>query len=609
MKEIEIINKFKTSYIKNMKLYSDYNDSLFKELDFNSWNKTLIERSKAIRAMFKENEENISLIHKILDGKITEEVAKALFLAIKDFKSEEIHDASLFIEIINKLIEYYEKNTNYDVLISLYNIGALEEMEFFLRMDTHEITYDPVVKYMKAIALKDKYKELNANSRRSIFISYYNMLGPIPDLLPEYRKKLLHYYKEAIDFYNSDTVQSIDKDNEDIKEELYYLKDILITGFYYFINENKELKDEYFNLIIDILKTSDVDEMQVKLIKLVMEYNDGKIKVNSLLNKLYNLFYEYYGDDLKYDGTDDNINQYCNCNDIAATMMIILKDIDIPDDEKYEYLSKLSHSLLNYIDSVPYKDLTSYFDEKAADLFRELMPFCKNMAQKDDLLNKLILRRQPMTYIHSIMVEKISVAIAKEVLKKNRNIFSDLINIGYDTDDKIIEYISNAAFYHDLGKCLTVGVINLQNRNLTDFEFKYIKMHPKKCKELLGEDVSFLEYYDVMIGHHKSYDGKSGYPEDFDNLTSPYKSAIDLISIADSTDAATDILGRNYTEGKDFYHLLAELNEGKNTRYNPYIVDIINESDELKEFLDNITSKKRAEVYYDVYKKILSERK
>ena len=609
MKEIEIINKFKTSYIKNMKLYSDYNDSLFKELDFNSWNKSLIERSKAIRDMFKENEENIALIHNILNGDMNDEIAKELFKAIKEFKDEEIHDASLFIEIINKLIDYYEKNINYDILIALYNIGALEEMEFFLRMDTNEIIYDPVIKYKKVIALKDKYKELKSYSRRSIFIAYYNMIGPIPDLLEDYRKKLLYYYKEAISFYNSDIVQSIDKDNDDIKEEIYYLNDILITGFYYFINAEKELKDEYFNLIIDILKTSDVDPMQEKLIKLVIEYSDNKIKAKSLLNKLNNLFFEYYGDNLVYDGTDDNINLFCNCNDIASTMMIILKDIDMSDSEKYEYLSKISYSLLNYIDSVPYKDLTSYFDEKAADLFKELIPFCKTIEQKDDLLNKLILRRQPMTYIHSIMVEKISVEIAQEVLKKDRDIFNDLINLGYDTDDKIIEYISNAAFYHDLGKCLTVGVINLQNRNLTEFEFKYIKMHPKKCKELLGEDISFLEYYDVMIGHHKSYDGKSGYPDDFDNINSPYKSAIDLVSISDSIDAATDILGRNYTEGKDFYHLLNELNEYKNTRYNPFIVDIINESDELKEYLNNITSKKRAEVYYDVYKKILSERK
>ena len=38
-----------------------------------------------------------------------------------------------------------------------------------------------------------------------------------------------------MDFYNSDTVQSIDKDNPDIKEEIHYIKDMFLTGFNYFL--------------------------------------------------------------------------------------------------------------------------------------------------------------------------------------------------------------------------------------------------------------------------------------------------------------------------------------------------------------------------------------
>ncbi len=40
-------------------------------------------------------------------------------------------------------------------------------------------------------------------------------------------------------------------------------------------------------------------------------------------------------------------------------------------------------------------------------------------------------------------------------------------------------------------------------------------------------------------------------------------------------DAATDILGRNYAKGKEFDRLFAELKEGAGTRYNPYIVRLI----------------------------------
>ena len=203
------------------------------------------------------------------------------------------------------------------------------------------------------------------------------------------------------------------------------------------------------------------------------------------------------------------------------------------------------------------------------------------------------------------MVKKITAAIATEIIEKKKELLDSLRFIGYDTDDKILQYLQDAALYHDLGKCLTVGVINLQNRKLTDEEFKYIKMHPSKSKLLFGNDTSFKEFYDVMIGHHKYYDGNGGYPEDFDNVHSRYRIAIDLISIADSIDAATDILGRNYTSGKDFNTLLKELVENKGTRYNPEIVDFIVNNKKLKEELENLTGKNRASVYYDVYSEII----
>ena len=51
-----------------------------------------------------------------------------------------------------------------------------------------------------------------------------------------------------------------------------------------------------------------------------------------------------------------------------------------------------------------------------------------------------------------------------------------------------------------------------------------------------------------------------------------------MITIADCTDAATDILGRNYARGKGFRELLAELSATKGTRYNPDIVTLMEES-------------------------------
>ncbi len=605
--KIQIIRNFKEIYMNNIKKYSDYNDSLYQINNFNSWKENLIQRSIVIRTMFKENQDIIDQIDEILTEGLDDETAYEFLLVIKEFKDKEIHDASIMIKIINYLISFYEPKEKYEILIYLYTLGALEEMEFFLRMDNDSVDINPLLKYQKILALKSKYQELkDITSRRDIFIAYYNLIGPLADLNANVRKDIIKYYEEVTAFYNSDLVQSIDKDNEIIKEEMHLINDVFITSFSYFIDSDYSTEQKYFKIVNSLLETEEVDEDQKKLIDLAYKYSYGEYDVNEMIAKLTYFFNLYLGDGIKYEGTDENLNRFCNLFDIAGIILELLRTSVMDPEIKYSYLKKVGFTLLDYIKSVPYKDFTSYFDDVCSSLYKTLLPFCENIEQKVSLLNLLVLRRQPITYIHSIMVKKITVIIANEMLEYDRNMFKQLIDLGYDTDEKIINYLGNAALFHDIGKCLTVGVINLQNRKLTDEEFKYIKMHPSKSKLLLGDDPAFDTYYDVMLGHHRTYDGKGGYPLDFDNLSSKYKIAIDLIAIADSIDAATDILGRNYTTGKNFYTLLEELKEYKGTRYNPEIIDFILSDEKLKKDLDNVTGRDRASVYYDVYKEIIN---
>ena len=79
------------------------------------------------------------------------------------------------------------------------------------------------------------------------------------------------------------------------------------------------------------------------------------------------------------------------------------------------------------------------------------------------------------------------------------------------------------------------------------------------------------------------------------------KKIIDLITICDSIDAATDILGRNYTKGKDFDKILSELKEQSGIRYAKEFVDILSASEELKTEMSRLTGEQRAAVYHDLY--------
>lgn len=602
MDKIKLIDEIEQIFISRTKEYSDLNNLLYSVDNFESWKMNLVFRSDRIRYIFNENEEAIKKLNDILND-LDDEVVSRLFDLLKNLKQNDVLDASIIISICDKLIEYYEGKDNIEKLISLYLLKALEEMEFFVRMDTK--TRDiPLECYNKIIKFRDRYNDLGPNNKRYIFMAYYNLLGPLSDLYPELRKKTLIYYKEARDLYlNYDHTDC----EEEIEEEWSYITDVFLTQFTYIISLGDEnIKKEYFMYVDELM--DDIDELRMRLIKIARSYCDKSVSLDDTITDAYNLFLSYLGDGITFDGSDNNLNHFCNLFDIGAFVITLLGENNIKNEKTYPYISKIAYTLLDYISSVPYMRFTSYFDDISADLCKLLMPFAKDINQKDFLLNKLVLRRQPITYIHSIMVKEITLRIAKAILDNKIEIFKPLIDLGYDTKEKILAYLGKAGMYHDLGKCLTVGVINLQSRRLTTREYSYIKLHPSKSLELLQNDKDYLEYYDVMVGHHKYFNGLGGYPLDFDNLNSKYKIAIDLITISDSIDAATDIYGRNYTRGKTFKELLKELIDHSGTRYNDEIVSFIASNDSLIDELDKITGRDRLLVYYDAYKNIVKEK-
>ncbi len=106
---------------------------------------------------------------------------------------------------------------------------------------------------------------------------------------------------------------------------------------------------------------------------------------------------------------------------------------------------------------------------------------------------------------------------------------------------------------------------------------------------------------DIALGHHRSYDGSFGYPADFDNLTSPVKLIIDVITIADSIDAATDSVGRSYAHEKTLADMKADLLSQTGTRYSPIVANLIFDNKDLYQTIDNLLTKDRYSVYYSCF--------
>ena len=591
----------------NILEFGKLNDSLFHIMSFDEWNLVFHDRSRRIRKIYESNEKNIEIIKTSMSLGLNEEKCDVIYSILKKFKEEEIHDSGFTIPLMKELIDYYESVGDDIRLLFLYLNYGYEMMEYYLRMGDH--SFDSIIHdcFYKVKEYRLKYDKLPIEHRNKIFIGYYNLISALSDLISEYSCDIIPLYREMLDFYNSSLFQSLDGDNEDAMDEILYVVEAFLYGYSRYLWPESKARDEFFSLVKESLDTFDLLGEDVKRVMgIILGYYNNEYDKNELFHRLDLMNQEYLKMNLVYSGTEDSILEFCNWMDVTVSLREIIERLDISKKKKKNYIREITNPMLKYIDNVNYKDYTSYFDDVSSDLVKDLLPYLDSFDEKLDLIQKLIIKRQLITYIHSLMVKRISEEIAISILKNNKDLLNPLVDLGISGAD-MLDYIGIGAMIHDLGKCLTVGVINTQGRKLTLEEFYCIKLHPSRTLEFIGGDKDFEIYHDIMLGHHKWYDGTEGYPIDFDNTKSKYKIAIDIISISDSIDAATDIVGRNYTKGKSFDELLEELIKESGTRYNKDIVDIINQDEVLKEKLRYLTKEGREKVYYEAYREILDK--
>lgn len=143
-----------------------------------------------------------------------------------------------------------------------------------------------------------------------------------------------------------------------------------------------------------------------------------------------------------------------------------------------------------------------------------------------------------------------------------------------------IDYISDAAALHDVGKALIPPAILFKAGKLTDDEFLTMKQHTVKGVELLtrfGLDNShkFFKYaFEIAKYHHERWDGK-GYPDRLEGEQIPV--AAQIYSLVDVYNAL--IAERVYKSAIPYDQAVAMIREGKCGVFPPKVIEAFNQSE------------------------------
>lgn len=206
-------------------------------------------------------------------------------------------------------------------------------------------------------------------------------------------------------------------------------------------------------------------------------------------------------------------------------------------------------------------------------------------------------------YVHTMMVKEISSVILAYILEHDPRYVDGVGGCVWEDSqeyrDRMLKLMEKCVMFHDIGKYFCLDYVSNSSRNLTDDEFEVIKEHPANFSKIyqgkMSRDVECV--HDCALLHHLWYNEKGGYPVGKHTANQPF---VNIISIADSIDAATDNIGRPYGQGKSLEQLLEEFEGMKDSRYSGYICDLLHVA-EVREKIERILDLRRREIYCSIH--------
>lgn len=578
-------------YVNNMKESILLSDSLFKKTDEESWHKALYKRAERLSKIYQENNEILDSLPNYFLSDIKKEEIEEIYNITSEAYDNDFDDAALLIPIFQKLEEYYEKNWSDNILAltHIYCMHAYEVHEYIVRCDPSlplEIEL-----YKKVLKFKDYYNVFlnEPKRRRDFFVAYYNVIVASDGLAGIDPNETYDYLLELEEFYNQEEIKELEKGT--VNEELYYETRrswLMIYARYDKLSDR--VKDALFERAKEGIKENLFDsEFEYFFAYNRCLFARGEITKEELLDRALKYYSPRMEEILKMEKPSDEEFFF-----VFDTPVNVLKWLDLKGDASLDNVYLKLKELINEVwnNKVITTKQSPYVNSLMSDWIIASMPYEHDKESLEQTIFDNLVKRQAPTYIHSVMVMCIAELIYEYM---DKSLLPDIENP--------LEFIKNSALLHDVGKSKIADIINMQRRKLMDIEFKGIRSHPEYGSEILLKTPLLEQYTDIVKGHHKWYNGLGGYPKDFDNTKSKYRIIIDLITISDCLDAATDPYGRNYKNSKTVKDVLKEFEADKGVKYNPYFVDLLCNNPEIIEKLEDLTQLERPKFMYNAYMK------
>ncbi len=339
---------------------------------------------------------------------------------------------------------------------------------------------------------------------------------------------------------------------------------------------------------------------RTKYVYAAAQYHAGLISDKELLNTILGCVADADENDYSTNGITKNIN--------LSLYAKTYYDLS-PKETQREYQTQIQTVLdrvYRYLVNYPSDDsIGPKLARVMAELTRERITEEKGF--RNHMMNYLLVCHAP-TCVHSRMVAILTKAIIEQLIRVNPSALVGTLGIksaeeAVQRRDEIVSRAYNCGLYHDIGKSEVLNYITIYSRRLLDEEFEAIQYHTVMGNRILGNFDDLWAESEVAMRHHQFYNEKGGYPKSCPPCPTSIKMIVNVVTVADSMDAATDNVGRSYAASKQFSTLIQELRDGSGVRYCPEVVALF-ENSEFSAEIERTLKLTRREAYYEAYKYI-----
>ncbi len=613
----KIFTEFKANYLK----YQLYNDSIFKDMPRDKWIDMFGRRSRNYSVSFEHNNLCINEIRDYFEkGNCPDAAYDSLFFWTRNLYHTNINDIFFEEQLLDILIPHYEAQLDVEHLIFCYICAGMVQYQAYRMGDTRGEALSELY-FHKVLSYADDFSSfknpLNPYYIISAFINICILHTHFNNVSLSMSRNITNRMEQL---YRQPEVKALFKKDKELKEFAEWSIDIFhYRGIMAYINKNMNLPQLRDQLYASYIQLKSQQKGNLRNMKhryyAKLEYDDLLIEAymgNKTWEEAYAEFEQLLNSDPDFSltGKPTSQSRINYLHNLFESQMYILERTSFDFMKKKSIVKKMIDYIISVLKDY---DHTMYTIEKGKILSNiatkpEVIKYL-TVDERRDLVFRLIVVEQPITYIHVSVVAHLAKIITSHLVDAHPEYFIGFPNINTPENaiamrDQLLDYAYQSAIFHDLGKIFMPSIINNCFRKLTNHEFELIKMHPELSKPFFDIDPLFKPYMDVALGHHKWYDG-DGYPASFKNRQSPYFSIINIVTLADCLDAATENIGRNYHRPKSFDTVIEEFDNEASTRYDSHVVSFLRDDKDTFNELKEVIEKGRYEFYYQLYQSYL----